>query len=68
MRRDEWVLRPGNNMPAKVEEKLGRSRVLVLCMSAKALGADWAQSEAATFGRGQLTLARPAEQGAPLLE
>lgn len=43
VRSDEWVLKPGNNMPAKVEEELGHSRVQVLCMSANALGADWAQ-------------------------
>jgi small GTP-binding protein len=35
--------------PAKIEEGLERSRVLVLCMSANALGAEWAQLEAGTF-------------------
>lgn len=34
----EEVLKPGNNMPAKVEEELGQSRVLVLSMSATASG------------------------------
>lgn len=48
----EEVLKPCNNMPPKVEEELGHSRVLVLCVCATALRADWAQSEAATFGRG----------------
>ncbi|NOT08024.1 MAG: TIR domain-containing protein [Gemmatimonadales bacterium] len=46
---DEWVLKPGDNVPAKIEEGLERSRVLVLCMSANAFGSDWAQLEFGTF-------------------
>jgi len=46
---DEWVLKPGDNIPAKTEEGLENSRVLVLCMSANAFGSDWAQLEAGTF-------------------
>src|ERR1700689_972333 len=46
---DEWVLRPGDSIPAKIEEGLERSRVLVLCMSANAFGSDWAQLESGTF-------------------
>jgi len=46
---DEWVLRPGDSIPAKIEEGLEQSRVLVLCMSANAFGSDWAQLEAGTF-------------------
>jgi small GTP-binding protein len=46
---DEWEIRPGDNILAKIEEGLERSRVLVLCMSAHALGSDWAQLEASTF-------------------
>lgn len=46
---DEWVLKSGDNIPAKIEEGLVRSRVLVLCMSANAFGADWAQLESGTF-------------------
>src|SRR5438045_2185346 len=46
---DEWVLRPGDSIPAKIEEGLERSRVLVLCMSAQAFGSDWAQLESGTF-------------------
>ncbi|HEY0511752.1 MAG TPA: TIR domain-containing protein [Thermoanaerobaculia bacterium] len=45
----DWELRPGDNVPAKVEEGLESSRVLVLCMSANAFGSDWAQLEAGTF-------------------
>jgi small GTP-binding protein len=43
------VLKPGDSIPAKIEEGLEQSRVLVLCMSANAFGSDWAQLEAGTF-------------------
>jgi hypothetical protein len=46
---DEWALKPGDNIPAKIEEGLEHSRVLVLCMSANAFGSYWAQSESGTF-------------------
>jgi hypothetical protein len=46
---DEWVLKPGDSILAKIEERLERSRVLVLCMSANAFGSHWAQLESATF-------------------
>ncbi|MGO8926273.1 MAG: TIR domain-containing protein [Limisphaerales bacterium] len=46
---DEWEIRPGDSIPAKIEEGLEHSRVLVLCMSANAFGSDWAQLEAGTF-------------------
>ena len=46
---DEWVLKPGDSIPAKIEEGLERSRVLVLCTSANAFGSDWAQLESGTF-------------------
>src|SRR5438876_12131160 len=46
---DDWEIRPGDSIPAKIEEGLERSRVLVLCMSANAFGSDWAQLEAGTF-------------------
>jgi len=39
---DEWVLKPGDGIPAKIEEGLEHSRVLVLCMSANAFGSVWA--------------------------
>jgi hypothetical protein len=63
---DEWEIKPGDSIPAKIEEGLGHSRVLVLYMSASAFGSDWAQLEAGTYGRGNLPLSRPAEPGAPL--
>src|SRR5687768_10514609 len=46
---DEWVLKAGDSIPAKIEEGLEHSRVLVLCMSANAFGSDWAQLESHTF-------------------
>jgi hypothetical protein len=60
---DEWVLKPGDSIPAKIEEGLEHSRVLPLahrmgegdrragegCMSANAFGSAWAQLEAGTF-------------------
>jgi sugar phosphate isomerase/epimerase len=39
----EWEIRPGDSIPAKIEEGLEHSRVLVLCMSAHAFGSDWAR-------------------------
>src|SRR5947209_3757409 len=46
---DEWVIRPGDSIPERVEEGLERSRVLVLCMSAPAFGSDWAALESQTL-------------------
>lgn len=46
---DEWVLKPGDNLPKKLDDGLEASRVLVLFMSANAFGSDWAQLEAGTF-------------------
>jgi hypothetical protein len=46
---DEEQIKPGDSIPAKIEEGLENSRVLVLCMSANAFGSDWAQLESGTF-------------------
>jgi len=46
---DEEQIKPGDSVPAKIEEGLEQSRVLVLCMSANAFGSDWALLEAGTF-------------------
>jgi hypothetical protein len=46
---DEWEIRPGDSVPAKIEEGLEHSRTLILCMSANAFGSDWTQLEAGTF-------------------
>jgi TIR domain-containing protein len=46
---DEWVLKAGDSIPAKIEEGLEHSRVLVLCMSANAFGSDWSRLESYTY-------------------
>jgi small GTP-binding protein len=46
---DDWELKPGDNIPHKIEEGLEHSRILLLCMSANAFGSDWAQLESQTF-------------------
>jgi WD40 repeat protein len=46
---DEWELRAGDGVPARIEEGLEASRVLVLCMSANAFSSDWATLESYTF-------------------
>src|SRR6185295_19144974 len=46
---DEWGLKPGDNLPKKLDDGLEESRVLVLCMSANAFGSDWSQLENQTF-------------------
>src|SRR5262249_16957572 len=46
---DEWELKPGDHIPAKIEEGLEHSRVLVLCMSSAATGSNWARLEEGTF-------------------
>jgi small GTP-binding protein len=46
---DDWEIRPGDHVQAKIEDGLEHSRVLVLCMSANAFGSDWAHLESGTF-------------------
>jgi hypothetical protein len=46
---DDWEIKPGYNIPAKIEEGLEQSRVLVLCISKNAFGSDWAMLESQTF-------------------
>lgn len=45
---DEEQIKPGDSIPAKIEEGLENSRVLVLCMSTNAFGSEWEQLEAST--------------------
>jgi hypothetical protein len=70
---DEWVLKPGDSIPAKIDppslksygatrEGLEHSRVLVLCMSANAVGSDWAKLAAGTSGRDNLPFRAPLNQ------
>jgi TIR domain len=37
---DEWVLKPGDSIPTKIEEGLERALALVLCMSANAFSSE----------------------------
>ena len=46
---DDWVIRPGDNIPAKIEEGLSQSRVLVLCLSREAMQSDWVRLERQTI-------------------
>jgi len=46
---DAGKIRAGDNLPAKIEEGLERSYVLVLCMTRDAFGSDWATLESQTF-------------------
>lgn len=46
---DEWEIKPGDSIPAKIEEGLEQSRVLVFCMSNNTFGSDWARLESNTF-------------------
>lgn len=46
---DEWEIKPGDSIPAKIEEGLEQSRVLVLFMSTHAFGSDWSRLESYTF-------------------
>jgi len=45
----EWVLKPGDSIPAKIEEGLERCRVLVICISTNEFGSDWVRLESGTF-------------------
>lgn len=46
---DEWQIKPGDNIPHKIDDGMDRSRVLVFCMSTAAFAADWPQLESHTF-------------------
>jgi hypothetical protein len=46
---DEREIKAGDNIPARIEDGLENSRVLILCMSANAFGSDWSQLESYTF-------------------
>jgi hypothetical protein len=46
---NEWEIKPGDTIPAKIDEGLEHSSVLVLCMSVHAFGSDRVQLQADTF-------------------
>ena len=61
----------GDSIPAKIEEGLEHSRVLVFCMSANEFGSDWAQDEpdfddVLAHGRTIRQADRPAEDPAAM--
>lgn len=46
---DQWEIQIGDSIPAKIEYGLKHSRLLLLCISAHALGADWVTLESQSF-------------------
>lgn len=48
---DEWIIKPGDLISAKIEEGLEHSGVLLFCMSAQAFGSEWVglESHSAIF-------------------
>jgi small GTP-binding protein len=46
---DQWAIQIGDSIPAKIEYGLMHSRLLLLCISAHALGADWVTLESHSF-------------------
>ena len=38
---DEWIIKPGDLISAKIEEGLEHAAVLLFCMSANAFGSEW---------------------------
>lgn len=46
---DQWKIQIGDSIPAKIEYGLKHSRLLLLCISAHALGADWVTLESQSF-------------------
>jgi hypothetical protein len=45
---DDWIIKPGDLISAKIEEGLEQSAVLLLCMSSNAFGSDWVSLEGHT--------------------
>ncbi|WP_261891276.1 TIR domain-containing protein [Acaryochloris marina] len=46
---DDWMIQPGDLIPAKIAEGLEQSHTLVLCMSQNAFGSDWVTLEHQTI-------------------
>src|SRR5262249_16546843 len=46
---DEWEIRPGDMIQKRIDDGLEQSRVLVLCLSAHSMGADWPALESGVF-------------------
>ena len=46
---DEWEIKVGDSIPAKIEAGLENSAILIFCMSEHAFGSDWTLLESQTF-------------------
>lgn len=46
---DDWQLQPGDSIPAKIEDGLENSRLLLMCYSKNAAGSDWSKLESYTY-------------------
>ncbi|MEM9544509.1 MAG: TIR domain-containing protein [Bacteroidota bacterium] len=46
---DDWMIKPGDSIPLKIEEGLKDSRVLILCMSQNAFDSEWVSLERHTM-------------------
>ena len=46
---DDWIIKPGDSIPIKIEEGLQTSRVLLLCMSQNAIDSEWVTLERHTI-------------------
>ena len=46
---DQWIIKPGDSIPALIEGGLESARILVLYMSANAFASEWSQLESHTF-------------------
>jgi len=46
---DAWEIRPGSNIPARIEEGLENSRKILVCMSGTFFDSEWARLERASF-------------------
>jgi hypothetical protein len=42
---DVWQIQPGDSIPGKMDEGLGKSNALVLCLSAKGIHSPWMSRE-----------------------
>ena len=62
---DEWVLKPGDSIPAKVEEGLEGSKCRMQNCAARHVG-EYVRLGLGAVGGGHVPVSRPAEERAPL--
>ena len=46
---DSWEIKPGDSIPAKIDQGLEQSRLLLFCMSKNVFSTDWPRFESNTF-------------------